>query len=199
MYHHSFRRYLLAVLVCVPLAGRAAHAQVVPGDRIRILQQKLPITEGVYFQRDSLGYGVLLVGGDTIRVPMDGSYAVERYAGREPNGMRAFTQSVATGAAAGLSLVALALVSPNGEGKFFAVVLAGFATSCFTAIGAVVGAIMSNGDHDVWQRVTFIPADGSATRAQWRTRSFAPAVDVQIRSPAATDVERLPPDSTRSP
>ena len=160
MHHQSFCRCLLAILLCGPLT---ASAQLAPGDRLRISQQRHHIVEGVYVDRDSLGYAVLLVGSDTVRMPMDGSYTAERYAGRVANGMGAFARGVGTGAGAGLSLVVITLLSPNGEGKALGIVLAGFATSCLTAIGAVAGAIAAGGDHDVWNPVAFITADGSGS------------------------------------
>ena len=87
MRHHSVHRFLLAVAAACLLGVQATQAQVAPGQRLRITHGIQTVAEGVYLNRDSLGYAVLLSGSDTVRIPMDGGYyTAERFTGRAPYG-----------------------------------------------------------------------------------------------------------------
>ncbi len=157
MRQYSVHRFILTVAATCLLGAQATQAQVAPGQRLHITHGIQTVAEGVYLNRDSLGYAVLLSGSDTVRIPMDGGYAAERFTGRKPYGWRAVGKGVAVGAGVGLGLLGLTALSSDQHEKGVAYALGIVVTVGLTVAGAVVGVITAVSDHDVWQPVAFTP------------------------------------------
>jgi len=156
---------LLALVLASTLPG-SAHAQITPGQRIRVAHGRQRIVEGVYLGIDSLRYALILNGADTVRIPLDGGYSAERSIERNAGDVIAKGASIGTriGLGIGVTLEVLNPIVPSKPpiDQAAITIISLFVTGVTTTVGLVVGAIVAVGDHDVWLPVTFTTATGVA-------------------------------------